>query len=307
MRCLLAGASQRSMALYERDYYRSDEGRRYPSVRTPQTVVGWLILINIAVWILQVLTGGEHGWVTHLFQASGDSVFNLHVYKLVTANFAHDPTDVFHLAWNMLFLFFFGRELEQIYGRKDFLTFYLLAGSLAVLVEVVSLGLSGSAGVPVLGASGAVMGVVVLFTLFYPHRQILFMLFVPMPIWVLCVIFVASDLLAVLRGTPNGVANLAHLTGAAVGLGYWYYNLRWRRWGGSLPSLRIPNPFRRREAKIITMPRRTRRDAPPEVRQVSKRIDELLAKISREGKESLTEEEWEFLKENSASYRSEPQ
>jgi hypothetical protein len=160
----------------------------------------------------------------------------------------------------------------------------------------------GHTEVTIIGASGAVMAVVVLFTLFYPKREILFFFFIPAPIWLLCAVYIARDLFSLLTGRSGGIANLAHLTGAAVGFLYWYLDLRWDRVRGMMPA-RIRRRARTPRLVSAARPSRPVPDSLPEADAVSRRIDDLLAKISAEGKESLTEEEWEFLRSNSKKYR----
>ena len=97
---------------------------------------------------------------------------------------------LWHLLGNMWFLWIVGREMESLYGSRDFLAFYLAAAVFSTL----GLGLDrsprrpGSSSMPMIGASGAVMAVVTLFTLFYPKREILFF-FIPMPMWLLLAIY----------------------------------------------------------------------------------------------------------------------
>ena len=189
-----------------------------------------------------------------------------------------------------------------MYGRRDFYIFYLSAGVLSILAETVLQHFGGHHRVEIIGASGAVMAVVVLFTLFYPRREILFFFFIPAPIWLLCTIYIASDLFTLLTGRSSGIANLAHLTGAVVGFLYWYLDLRWDRLRGFLPA-RTRRRARAPRLVAAARPSRPVPDSLPETDEVSRRIDDLLGKISAEGKESLTEEEWEFLRSNSKKYR----
>ena len=164
-----------------------------------------------------------------------------------------------------------------------------------------------------MGASGAILGIVVVFTLFYPNRTFHLLGVLPIPMWVLCVFFIVGDILgAIGRDPTNNVAHIAHLTGALVGYLYRRYDLRWTRLGGYLPRVRMaaPRPKKRPKSggggKVIPFPQASTPAEPPseEVAAISKRIDDLLHKISTEGKDSLSDEEWQFLRENSERYRS---
>lgn len=285
------------MGIQDRPYWREPREPKLAARLLPSAVSA-IIAATAAVWVAQVLGGPP---VTRFLAASPEGLRNFHVYKLVTAFFAHDPLNVWHIAWNMLFLYFFGRELEQIYGRRDFAIFYFAAGTISILAEVAVLHYARPYGSGrVIGASGAVMGVVALFTLFYPTRQVLFLFFIPLPVWALCAIFLVQDFLGAVRGA-TGVANAAHLAGAAVGFAYWLLDLRTLRSRGALSRL---FRRRRRRGRAGAAPLRTPRRDEPEAPEVSRRIDALLEKISSQGKESLSEEEWAFLKENSSKYRS---
>jgi membrane associated rhomboid family serine protease len=286
------------MGIYDRDYYRKDHGGRNPVFSVFDSAIATLIAANVLVWVLQ-LAGGDK--VTDLLAASGRDVFELRLWKLFTANFAHSTDGIWHLVGNMLFLYFFGRELEQIYGRRDFYTLYLSAGILAVLAEVTLHHFApGEDDFRVLGASGAVMAIVVVFTLFYPQRLIYFFFFVPLPAWILCIIFLLLDLAGLTGRSGRGIANLAHLTGATVGFLYWFFDLRWDGLMRRLPSR---EKSRRRRGKIL-QPGAVFKEARQKVEHdsVSRRIDELLQKIHE--KKELSEEELTFLKENSGRYRS---
>ena len=245
---------------------------------------------------------------------------NFHIWQIFTANFLHSPDYFFHIFGNMLFLFFFGPELEQIYGKRDFLIFYLSAGVIAMFAQS-GLGTLLGDNAPILGASGSVMGVVVLFTTFYPKRKIYLLAIVPVSIWILCVFYILMDLQGVLTRS-QGVAHLAHLAGGATGLIYRLYDfrlesLRRKFLGRSIRKTHGPRKPRsvggwlsaskkQQEGKVIQFPQSksqqgtTTRERDP----ISTRIDQLLEKISREGKDSLSAEELEYLKENSQHYKS---
>ena len=303
------------MGIHDREYYQTTNRGQGPLGRITSTAVGTLILINVVVWFIQFFTEPKRGLgpgpVTALLGASPSDVFgSFQVWRVLTANFAHDPNDMMHVLWNMLFLFFFGRDLERIYGKKDFYLLYLGSGTLAVLAELIVLGSSGNEITLVYGASGAVMAVLMLFTLFYPTRTILLFLVIPVPVWILCLMCVFVDLSGAFARSKDGVANFAHLTGFLVGFLFRYYDLRCVRLQGYWRALFGTRRTRRRaprgsQSKVIPFPREERHDEiAGEIAAISERIDALLEKISSDGRDSLTEEELDFLKENSGKYRS---
>jgi membrane associated rhomboid family serine protease len=255
-----------------------------------------LIILNIIVWLMwQVLPSG---FMRSQFTVSWSGVFEQgYVWTLVTSAFSH--MGMWHILWNMLLLHWFGPGLEHIYGRKNFLVLYLYAavvGSLAHTAYEHGWGW----GAPALGASGAVMAVVVVYAIFYPHQKILFMLMIPCPLWALACLKLAGDLAGVV-GPADGIAHGAHLGGAAAGLGFKYFDLRvfpspgeMPRDGGSGLLSVVVSWLRRAPAK------------PPEPQVdifTARRVDELLAKIHEGGMESLTDEERTYLDEASGKYR----
>lgn len=315
------------MGIQDRHYYQRDDDTRrrlYFAVRTSPTLT--IILVTVFVWLAQLVGRAP---VTGALSASAETVFGrLQLWRLVTAVFAHSPTNLWHLAFNMIFLFWAGKELEQLYEKRDIYTLYLVAGTLSILAEVSVLaqfatqpGMEEVRGVQVLGASGAVMAFFVLFATFYPQRTIFVFGIIPAPVWLLCVIYIGSDLLGALSGQGSGVAHMAHLAGALLG---WLYRIVDPRWVRILPSSRTsarqPRRVRRRRARsfeVIQFPA-SRATEPPRPAEatgapkaaeppqdgVSRMIDDLLAKISTSGKESLSQEEWEFLRDNASKYRS---
>jgi len=300
---------EKKMGFEDRDYYR--EAPRGLALK-PTSAVSILIIANVVIWLAQVAFISQ-GFIEKHFACHPMDVFEHHEWwQILTANFLHAPDKFGHILFNMLCLFIFGRELESTIGRRDFLVFYICAGTAAILAEALIDYSTGTRGAVILGASGAVMGTVVLFTLFSPQRP-LYPLGLPIPIqaWLLCTIFVLLDLSGALGGA-QGIAHWAHLGGAAFAVVYKLLDLRWdtlrSRWNGLSRSLRWRTPrkriprLREPEPSLVQSPPRPRRQAHD---SVSARIDEILEKISRSGRESLSEEELEFLLRNSGRYRSE--
>ncbi len=308
------------MGLADRDYSRG--GTRGLGLRAG-SVVTILIAADVAIWLVEVLfVHSLTADIIHYLAANPADIFERHwLWQVLTANFLHDPRNFGHILGNMLFLYFFGRELEEMYGRRDFLIFYLSAGSLAILAEAAINHFSREPAmemlgvlprVEIFGASGAVMGVVVLFTLFFPNRQIYLGFLIPIQAWLLCLLYVFFDLSGALGG-GTGVAHWAHLTGAAYGFLYRSLDLRWERVLSrtkglfrslGLPGGRRPRPRLLREREPADRREPLRRDLSTRD-PVSARIDEILEKISRSGRESLTGEEIDYLQKNYGRYRSE--
>ena len=140
---------------------------------------------------------------------------NFRPYQIFTHMFTH--AGIMHILFNMFSLWMFGRILESVWGPKRFLIFYLVCGIGAAAVHLAVQYFLGGYSYAV-GASGAVMGVLVAFAYLFPNTELM-LLFPPIPIkakW-LILIMIAYDLFGGLGRTSDGVAHWAHLGGAAVG------------------------------------------------------------------------------------------
>jgi membrane associated rhomboid family serine protease len=299
------------MGIYDRDYYRREGPSLFGSFAERGTVCKWLIGVNAAVFILQMFTKGQGsplGLFTEALDLQPDKVLHGQVWRLLSYAFLHDPGSVMHILFNMLFLWWFGADLEDIYRPKEFLAFYLtsaVAGGV-VHVALVKLGLIRPSSV--LGASGAVTAVVMLCALHYPTKIILLFFFLPVPIWAFVIFMVAKDAFTLLGG-PNQerVAVDVHLAGAAFGFFYqkshlhltslWPQLKAWRR-RQSQPRLRV---FRDEEE--TPTPVSVAAAAPADEEQLEAKMDAILEKISRTGKESLTENERNLLLRASEVYK----
>ncbi len=218
----------------------------------------------------------------------------MYVYQLVSYGFAHasiiSERGIFHILFNMIALFFLGRPVEQRYGGREFIRFYLMAVVMSGLVWLISYALSGRVGIAV-GASGAVAAVVMLFVFNFPRETVLLMGVLPMPAWILGVLLVGMDALTSLN-PDSGIAVEAHLGGAAFAAAYFFgkWNFQWLRFDGLTnrlarrPSLKVHNPGPSRDS-------------------LSSEADQVLDKLHREGESSLTKRERRILEKYSREVR----
>jgi len=246
-------------------------------------VVKLLILINVGVFLASFLMVkvSPAAWITFrdLFGMTPTlwkAWFPLEpVWQLLTYGFLHDALDLWHVLMNMLFLYFLGTMLEEIVGGRRFLTVYLsavlVAGPGTLLV-----GLIWNQPWPTIGASGAVLAVVVAMAVMRPQVRVIFILF-PITLRTLALIFVGLDLFHALAATQDGIAHLTHLSGAAYG-----FVAARRGWVWFDP--------------VVAWQDRRRRHDLERAQADGVRLDELLAKINRDGIQSLSAREKAFLK-----------
>lgn len=140
-------------------------------------------------------------------------------WTLITHMFLHSPTDIFHLLFNMITLYFFGTYLEKLIGNKSFILMYLISGIVAALGFIL---IEGNTGVGLVGASGAIFGVLGAVAFIDPNLQV-FVYFIPMKIKYMIVIFALISLFFIGGNGSSMIAHAAHLSGLIVGLAFGYY------------------------------------------------------------------------------------
>jgi rhomboid-like protein len=202
-------------------------------------IVKNLIIINILVWVAQLFYDKTDGQLS-MFLTSKLALYPINdpgfkPYQLMTHMFAHasyEGTPVsynivfIHILFNMFGLYMFGRILENVWGAKRFLFFYIACGLGAAAAHLIMQYAMGGQGVAV-GASGAVMGVFVAFGYLFPNTQLM-IIPIPIPIrakWVV-LIYILIDLLGGFGNiSGDNVAHFAHLGGAITGfIILWIWN-----------------------------------------------------------------------------------
>ena len=321
------------MGIYDRDYYR-ESTRNALDGRVQAFVV--LIVIYVAVYILQIATREEGGVrqprpgpVTEALILTTDKVLQGEVWRVVTYAFAHDPLHPAPIIFNILFLIFFGRFVEDIYGWKEFLGFYLVGGLLAGLGFVLISGITQNGGV-LIGPQCSVTAVLLLVALHNPKKTVLLFFVVPCPIWLVVVFNVLLDVVGYFGGKVSPMVFVAHAFAAGFAYVYHRYHLSMTNW---LPSW--PSGARRSKARPklqIYRDETTDRDTAPSAaptggmpasasaaapatapatatatplldEQLEAKLDQVLEKVKKYGQESLSEEERAVLFRASELYR----
>jgi membrane associated rhomboid family serine protease len=211
---------------------------------------------------------------------------NFHVWQVVTYMFLHGG--IWHILLNMYALWLFGSELEATWGEREFYKYYFITGVGAGLLTVIT---SPNSLIPTIGASGAIFGILIAFGMLFPDRIIYLNFFFPIKAKYLVILFGIFELLSSFRHTSDGIAHFAHLGGMVIGFLYlkgdWRFQSLFQRLKSSKPKITV-----RRTAEK----KKKREDIQAEV-------DRILFKISKEGMDSLTEEEQEILDEASRLYK----
>lgn len=208
-------------------------------------------------------------------------------FQLFTYQFLH--SGVMHILINMLILFFFGRELQNVLGTKRFLTLYFVSGIFGGLVQIVAALLMGAGSFPlVVGASGAIYGIVIYYAMRWPNRTVnmfIFPIIVPLKVWVLACIMVGISLFSgLLSDQGDMVAHMCHFGGAVFGFLYFRYEIKMVQLADSMKE-------------------RGERKAQEKIMEQEAEMDRLLEKIHKEGIKALTPAERKFLNEASRGLR----
>lgn len=205
----------------------------------------------IVNWLLIALNVGAFVWVQALLSVAGPQGAEARAHQILlewglvpklithhpvdalpsvlTSMFMHDPTGIAHIAGNMLYLWIFGDNVEDALGHFRYALFYLLCGVCAALAQIF---VDPTSVVPMVGASGAISGVLAAYGSRYPSSPItvinpflplwfVFGFFLELPAWLLILQYFVVNLisgLSSLGGTGGGVAFFAHLGGFVAGL-----------------------------------------------------------------------------------------
>lgn len=258
------------MSFYDRDYARRADPFR-------GRVVLVIIGVTVAGWLLQGILLGRAGLdlspilgvVPRRLVGSG------WLWQLVTHALVHAPLSLGHLFFNMLFLYWFGTDVAEIYGVPRFLLLYV-GGAVSCAVSYTAVGYAtGQTGIPAIGASGAIMAVSVVAAFLFPTRIVLVMFVLPLPLWLLVALYVGIDLYYPLAGLTDWLGSAGHLGGALFGFLCHRLHLE-------VPH---PGPFLARLGRFL------RRRGPS-----AAEVNRILDKINAVGIGELTDEERDVLR-----------
>jgi len=237
-----------------------------------------LIIINVGLFILMHLTP-DFAWVSLFGLVPGLVFAKLRIWQLASYMFLH--AGLWHLAVNMLMLWFFAPALERHWGRRDFLFYYLFTGIGAGLCSFIT---AFRSSIPVIGASGAIFGILVAYAMLFPETTILFFFIFPMKIKQAVLVLAGINLLGALSSPNAGIAYFAHLGGGLFG--YLYLRSEWlkrqisyRRW----LDLGLWRKRKKLGRKQIAE------------KELNRQADVILDKISKYGVDSLSRKERKIL------------
>lgn len=268
------------MGIYDRDYQKETTGKgEYFGTgglfSNVPPVTRYFLIINILVFVVMYLLG-LRDFFDKYFSVHPVSYVNiLQVWRLVTYQFLH--ADILHIFFNMMMLYFLGPILESTWGSRTYLRFYLISGAVGgVVYTLLVLGHVLGAG-PMVGASGAIYGLMAAAAILYPHAQVYLFGTIPMRMKTLLIITIIFSVMNFLGG-KNAGGEAAHLSGVAAGAVFVYVLPRFTNW--------------RLERSKGAWQRKLEKE-----RAFQGEVDRILEKVHQQGLGSLTRNEKNTLKE----------
>ncbi|HHS49999.1 MAG TPA: rhomboid family intramembrane serine protease [candidate division Zixibacteria bacterium] len=251
-----------------RGYYRQ---RGFHGGGAGSAVLG-LIIANAAFFLLQ---GFVPGFTNALALTPHLVREELKIYQLVSYMFLHGS--FIHIFFNLFVLYMFGRELESIWGTGKFLAYYFFSGVGAGVITALM------TDYPVVGASGAIYGLLLAYGLTFPNRRLLLWFIIPLKAKYAVILFGAIEFFLSMTGAQDGIAHLTHLGGMIFGgllMAIW-------RMKGAQTQKRKDSYLDELGGGAIS----------------PGNVDRILDKVLREGPESLTDDERDILIRAGKFYR----
>jgi membrane associated rhomboid family serine protease len=280
-------------------------------------VIKNLLIINVVVFFIQMIAnnlmlGGQPLWyVLNMWFALNpiSDGFNFQIWQLITYQFMHGGFS--HILFNMFALWMFGMEIENIWGSKKFLIYYLVCGVAAGLAQLFISPLYSSPAVTI-GASGAIFGVMIAFAMLFPDRHIFLYFLIPIRAKYLIGFLFILEIFWIGDAGSN-VAHLAHLGGALAGFLFILFDKsidvplkRMLNISGYRRNNTFNNPFSGFSDKFKKRSQNIEDASYYDINQKKEgeeitqaEIDAILDKISESGYQNLTEREKRILFEAS--------
>lgn len=244
-----------------------------------------LIVANLAVYVLTLMRPA-----LEMFLAFAPGAFLLRPWTIVTYMFVHDTSGFGHILFNMLGLFFFGPRLESELGSKHFLGLYFVSGMMGAVLTMVF-----NPNSIIVGASGAVFGVMLAYAMFWPRDRVYIWGVLPIEVRILVGIMTALALYGGFGSAMGGIAHFAHLGGFVGGFVYVKLLQHTARIVRLQKQIVEPLALAADVQRWKAIPRER-------LHQVNREeYDRIMAKLDAHGVASLTENEKEFLNRFSSS------
>lgn len=255
-----------------------------------------LIIANVAVFLLSNLLG-INNFVYRFFGLVPASVISHgFIWQFFTYMFVHGGLG--HIFMNMFVLWMFGMELENYWGKKEFLKYFLITG---VGSGIITFLFSPTSPIPVVGASGAIYALLLAFAMMFPERKIYVYFLFPIRAKYFVLIIGAITFFSSFGTNTSGISHLTHLGGLIVG--YLYFKRKSilfdvKRFFQK-HKIKVENPFANFIRKVPKKPKQNPQESSEFKYETDltlrEQVDEILDKISKVGYDKLTEQEKQTL------------
>jgi membrane associated rhomboid family serine protease len=256
--------------------FQSEQGNLSFKPKIFTDAIKILIIINVGLFLLRFVAKSQID-LAGIFGLSPNTVWPM-IWQPITYMFIHG--DLFHVLINMFVLWMFGSEMESIWGRAQFLRYYFLTGVGSGLVWL--LFNTGQSYSVLIGASGAIYGILIAYGMMFPNRTVYLYFMIPIKVKWFVVFLGAVAFLSSFNNNTN-ISHLTHLSGMVIGFVYLRYYWHWKDFRFSvhkqIEEFRSSISSKKDKKKI----------------EMQNEVDQLLDKINETGYDNLTEEEKDLL------------
>ena len=240
--------------------------------------VKFLLIVNFLLYVMIELSGMKNIFFISFGLVPQMVLGEYKIWQLFTYQFIHGS--FLHIFFNMLILWMFGKDLEQQWGKKEFLFFYFTCGIGSGIITIL---FGFNSFVPVVGASGAIYGVLVAFGFTYPNRLVYLYGLLPIKVKYMILGLGLVSLFASIYANNSNVSHITHLSGMVIGLLLIYYNIKFRK-----------IKFWYFKQKIYST--KTHSDNIKNRKKLMREeVDKILDKLKEEGWDNLSNEEINYL------------
>ncbi|MFQ6617680.1 MAG: rhomboid family intramembrane serine protease [Fidelibacterota bacterium] len=266
------------MRYYTTEYTRFGGWRLTDAVKA---IIAANVAIFLFIFLLQEILGirGVKSLLYSLFGLVPRYTWSkFRIWQPFTYMFLHGG--FWHVAVNMFILWMFGGEIERQWGTREFVKYYVITGAGSGVITVI---FSLNSYIPVIGASGAIYGILLAYALMFPNRLIYLYFLFPIKVKYFVIFIGAVAFLSSITAAQSTISNLTHLGGMIIG--FMYLKLDWR-----LDFIKRYFMVRKSKKRLRIIHKREK-----SLDQMRKEVDRILDKINEVGYENLTEEEKQTL------------
>ena len=238
------------------------------------------LLIANTIAFFPTLISGVSGYYYFLFALQpSTTIGKFFIWQVITYSFLH--ANLWHYLFNMLALYMFGIEVEEQLGTKKFLIYYFVCGASAGIISIPFFWHGA-----IVGASGAIFGVLYFFAKLFPYRQVLLFFLIPVPALTAVWVFGVISLFSAFSSSGGNIAHLTHIAGLFTAWLLWKYR--------NVIDGYINNyEFKRKKSRMETVfsKQKSRQE------YFDNQVDPILEKVSEHGIHTLTDKEKQILAE----------